>query len=109
MHNQTRNGTKRRKCYCFVLFVSCVFLFQISTSQTVAASSYSLNDFLGYDFIEEEASSQKNLNHDHEHDVTSDIAIKLKREYSDDLVSDLFAASYDLVKVARVNIYEFKI
>lgn len=39
---------------------------------------------------------------DDEH-VTYDVAIKLKREYSDDLVSDLFATSYDLIKVARVR------
>ena len=36
-------------------------------------------------------------------EYTSDIAIKLKREYADDLVSDLFASSYDLTKVARVS------
>lgn len=39
-------------------------------------------------------------------DVTLDIAVKLKREYSDDVVSDLFATSYDLIKVARVINYE---
>lgn len=102
MNKLTRNGTKRRKCYCFVLFVSFFFLFQLSTSHVVAAVS--LNDFLGYDLVDEVADDHE---HSHEHDdheqVTSDIAIKLKREYSDDLVSDLFAASYDLVKVARVS------
>lgn len=36
-------------------------------------------------------------------DVASDIAIRLKKEYSDDLVSDLFATSYALIKVARVT------
>ena len=36
-------------------------------------------------------------------DIASDIAIRLKKEYSDDLVSDLFATSYDLIKVARVT------
>lgn len=32
-----------------------------------------------------------------------DLAIKLKKEYADDLVSDLFATSYGLEKVARVS------
>lgn len=35
-------------------------------------------------------------------EFTLDLAIKLKKEFSDDPVSDLFAASYDLQKIARV-------
>lgn len=105
MHNRTENGTKSGpKCYCFVLFVSCVFVLFLSPIRYVAASysssSSSLNDFLGYD-----SDDNQNRHHEHDDQFTTDIAIKLKREYSDDLVSDLFAASYDLVKVARVNIY----
>lgn len=34
-------------------------------------------------------------------DVTLDVAIKLKREYSDDVVSDLFATSHNLIKISR--------
>ncbi|RNA36544.1 hypothetical protein BpHYR1_041378 [Brachionus plicatilis] len=36
-------------------------------------------------------------------DIALDLAIKLKKEYSDDPVSDLFAASYDLQKIARIS------
>lgn len=32
-----------------------------------------------------------------------DIAVKLKKEFSDDLVSSLFATSYGLERIARVN------
>ena len=35
-------------------------------------------------------------------DVTLDVAIKLKREYYDDVVSDLFATSHNLIKISRV-------
>ena len=38
-------------------------------------------------------------------DVTMDVAVKLKNEYSDDVVSDLFALSHDLIKVAKVSGY----
>ena len=72
-------------------YASLCYFFIVLTSQTVVKST-SLNDFLGYDLVNE-----------YNDDVASDIAIKLKREYSDDLVSDLFASSYDLIKIARVT------
>jgi hypothetical protein len=36
-------------------------------------------------------------------ELTSDIAVKLKPEFADDLVSELFATTHDLTKVARVS------
>ena len=68
----------------------------------------------------------KNSDHDDpENDYTDlddddnyalDLAIKLKQEYADDLVSDLFATSYGLEKIARVagldqedNLFHFKL
>lgn len=35
-------------------------------------------------------------------DYALDLAVKLKKEFSDDPVSDLFATSYGLEKIARV-------
>ena len=35
-------------------------------------------------------------------DLTLDVAVKLKDQYSDDIVSELFAISHDLVKIAKV-------
>ena len=40
-------------------------------------------------------------------DLTLDFAIKLKRDYADDIVSDLFAESHGLNKVARVILHFF--
>ena len=48
------------------------------------------------------ASSSHQYYYDEPDEYALDIGIKLKREYADDLVSDLFATSYGLEKVARV-------
>lgn len=59
------------------------------------------------DEIEEENDEDISYSHD--------IAVKLKRGFGDDLVSDLFAASYDIEKVSRVehlgesDLYHFKL
>ena len=48
-------------------------------------------------------------------DVSMDLAVKLKDQYADDVVSDLFALSYDLIKVAKAveidkdGLYHFRI
>ena len=57
-------------------------------------------NYLGYEPLDRS-------NSDSDDEVALDVAIKLKPEYSDDLVSDLFAASHDLQKIARV-IFFFK-
>ena len=74
--------SKRRK------FLNCLII--LNFINIALANSSNFNEFSGYE-------SSKN------DQVTYDIAIKLKREFSDDLVSDLFATSYDLIKVARVT------
>jgi hypothetical protein len=52
------------------------------------------------DFITDPGDLLQNLDED---EYARDIGIKLKKEFADDLVSDLFATSYGLEKVARVD------
>ncbi len=48
-------------------------------------------------------------------DLTLDVAVKLKKEFSDEIVSDLFATSHDLTKLAKLveldedGLYHFRI
>ena len=44
-----------------------------------------------------------NDNNDYLDNYSMDVAIKLKREFADELVSDLFATSHGIEKVARVS------
>jgi hypothetical protein len=79
----------------FICFIQLALLSQISKSTRL------------YDGVDAELNAYLNNNQDesenHEEDYTYDIAIKLKEDFSDDLVSDLFAASYGLEKIAKVT------
>jgi hypothetical protein len=44
-------------------------------------------------------------NNDYLENYSMDVAIKLKREFADELVSDLFATSHGIEKVARVSFF----
>ena len=59
-------------------------------------------DYSGIEAEVEAAANGQNENEDYDRFV-HDLAVKLKPEFADDLVSDLFATSYGLQKVARVR------
>lgn len=79
----------------FICLIQLALLSQISKSSRL------------YDGVDAELNEYLNNNQDesdkHEEDYTYDIAIKLKEDFSDDLVSDLFATSYGLEKIAKVT------
>lgn len=62
---------------------------------SLTAFKSNANRYSGYD--------TDDLNDDDDVDYALDLAIKLKRDYSDDLVSELFATSHGLEKIARVS------
>lgn len=61
------------------------------------------NDFSGVEKDPVKVTANNNDDED-DNEYVHDLAIKLKREFADDVVSDLFATSYGLEKVARVGI-----
>ena len=76
------------------------------------------NDFLGYD-LENSVGGDYQNNYDaaaDDDDLIRDFAVKLKKEYADDFVAELFALTHGLIKVAKVNeldqqnrLYHFKL
>ena len=76
---------------CFLLFVVVLLT---STSQCVKIQN--AKDFSGIN-------NENQVIIDDDDDFVHDLAVKLKKAFADDLVSDLFATSYGLEKVARVH------
>ena len=97
--------SKRRASYRRNAHVTAIIILLFILGQSLSQA----NKYAGYD-----DPSSNEL--DSDDDYALDLAIKLKREYADDLVSDLFATSYGLEKIARVadlghehNIFHFKL
>ncbi len=63
----------------------------------------SVTECLKYDKLFDGVDYTRDLNNDDSDSYALDVAIKLKREYADELVSDLFATSHGIEKVARVS------
>jgi subtilisin family serine protease len=96
---------------------SCDFKIFIKVSLVLASLIFNCacgikynNKYAGYDDPENDYIDLDDNNY------ALDLAIKLKEAYADDLVSDLFATSYGLEKVARVagldqedNLFHFKL
>jgi hypothetical protein len=77
-----------------------IFLIQVALLSHISKSTR-LYDGVDAELNEYLNSNQEELDN-HEEDYTYDVAIKLKEDFSDDLVSDLFATSYGLEKIAKV-------
>jgi hypothetical protein len=57
------------------------------------------------ELVDHYTKSYKNYDNDNIENYSMDVAIKLKREFADELVSDLFATSHGIEKVARVSFF----
>lgn len=80
----------RRRCLLGVL-IGLIAALNVSLGEGVKIAN--AKDFSGSVGTDEEIEQDR---------LVHDLAIKLKKEFADDLVSDLFATNYGLEKVARV-------
>ena len=103
-----RISTKNASCDFKTFIKVSLFLCCLNFSFSYAINHNS--EYSGYDDSENEYTELDDNNY------ALDLAIKLKQEFGDDLVSDLFATSYGLEKVARVadldqeeNLFHFKL
>ena len=87
-----------------------IFILNISIASS-RKSNYNQKFFNGIDDLSQEDQlifDRYFDRHDEPIEYSLDIGIKLKRDFSDDLVSDLFAASHGLEKISRVCNYFLK-
>lgn len=101
--NQSSRQQQQRSHVCLLLLV---FTAVFWTNFAYGVKIPNAKDFSGIEAEVEAAANGPNENEDYDRFV-HDLAVKLKPEFADDLVSDLFATSYGLQKVARVRNYNF--
>jgi hypothetical protein len=105
-YSTSNNNNKRSLVYFFVLvnlILSLKFNLVESKIKKYDPRLYDgLNELV--DFYTRTYKNHDNDKNDNLDNYSMDVAIKLKREFADELVSDLFATSHGIEKVARVSL-----
>lgn len=88
-------------CFINVLLLFCL----LNVSSVICVKIPNAKDYSGLEAAEIETAANSYADDESDEHFVHDLAVKLKRDFADDLVSDLFATSYGLQKVARVRKY----